>query len=133
MLGRIFGEKTFVVQGLKVPPFRAKFNFDTPKGVMNLRKNLIRRNKLLFRHFVIQQFCLLLGPRFAWRRPNLKKKKTFVAQGLKVPPFRAKFNFDNPKGVMNLRKKSHSTKKNVFRHFVIQRFCFFAKLWISNY
>ena len=58
------------------------------------------------------------GPRFAGTSLRSAaaelEKVQIVAQGLKVPAFRAKLNFDTPKGVMNLRRKSDSTKQKCF-------------------
>ena len=103
------------------------YRIANPFGAMDARKtsNSIKANAFsTFCHSTILSFART-SLRLA--AAELEKKKTCVTQGLKVPPFRAKLNFDTPKGVMNLRKTSHSTTQMLFRHFVIQRFCFLSR------
>ena len=43
---------------VKIALYEAKFQTATPEGRQTQGKNRIRPNKMRFRHFVIQQFCL---------------------------------------------------------------------------
>ena len=61
-----------------------------------------------------------------------KKQINFCRTELTIPLSPSKFRIDTPKGVTTARKKSSSTKKMIFRHFVIQRFSVFQILELGE-
>ena len=111
-IGEIIEKIWKIKFGLKIPLSEAKLSFDTPKGVINARKSISTTTNgfSTFSDFWISVFQILeIG--------EIIEKIWKNKFRLKIPLSEAKLSFDTPKGVINARNKSHSTKTNAFLAF----------------